>query len=270
MSRIDHIMRDGLTLRVDDSGGAGTVVVFQHGLGGAAGQPAEIFPQAPGLRRLTLECRGHGGSQAGATQRFSIANFADDVAALIEQAGVGPVVLGGISMGAAIALNLAVRRAELVRGLLLVRPAWLTESAPENMAPNAEVGRLLTAMPAAAARQAFLAGATARRLADEAPDNLKSLMGFFDRPETEVIAALLVRIAADGPGVTEADLDAIGVPTLVLGNRRDAIHPITHAQTLAERIPGARFVEVAAKADSHDRYVSESRAALAAFLKDFA
>ncbi len=270
MSGIDHIVRDGLRLSVDDGGGTGSVAVFQHGLGGAAGQPAEIFPQEAGLRRLTLECRGHGGSQAGAAERFSIETFACDVAALIERADVGPVVLGGISMGAAIALNLAVRRPELVRGLVLVRPAWLTERAPETMQPNAEVGRLLSAMPPAEARQAFLSSATARRLAEEAPDNLKSLSGFFDRPDPEVIAALLIRIAGDGPGVTEADLGAIGVPALVLGNRRDAIHPIAYAEALAQRIPGARFVEVAAKADSHERYVSESRAALAAFLKDFA
>lgn len=267
---IDHILRDGLRLNVDDGDGNGAVVVFQHGLGGEAGQPAEVFPVESGLRRLTLECRGHGASQAGDPGRFSVATFADDVAALIETAGAGPVVIAGISMGAAIALRLAVRRPELVRGLVLVRPAWLFDRSPDNVAPIAEVAELLSTLPASEAKAGFLAGPTARRLADEAPDNLNSLTGFFDRPNQAVFAALLRRIAGDDPGVTEAETAAIGVPTLTVGNHRDFIHPIAYARQLAAVIPAARFVQIAAKADGYDRYLADSRAALGAFLKDFA
>lgn len=267
---IDHILRDGLRLNVDDSGGSGKIVVFQHGLGGEAGQPAEVFPHRSGLRRLTLECRGHGASQAGDPALFSIATFAEDVAALVETTQAAPVVIAGISMGAAIALRLAIRRPELVRGLVLVRPAWLTAKSPDNVTPIAEAGHLLATLPAAEAKARFLAGATAKRLAEDAPDNLNSLSGFFDRPNQAVIAALLQRIAADGPGVSEAEIAAIRVPTLTIGNHRDFIHPIAYAQELAARIPAARFVEIAAKADGYDRYLADSRAALGAFLEDFA
>jgi pimeloyl-ACP methyl ester carboxylesterase len=55
-----RLVRDGVALRVDDGGGPGTPVVFQHGLCGDARQTAEVFPPDPAFRRRTLACRGHG------------------------------------------------------------------------------------------------------------------------------------------------------------------------------------------------------------------
>ncbi|WP_274626325.1 alpha/beta fold hydrolase [Arvimicrobium flavum] len=268
MTPIGSIVRDGARLRVDDTGGEGVPVMFQHGLCGDAGQPAELFPEDARLRRITLECRGHGASEAGDTDRFGIATFARDVAAVADMTQSLPLVVGGVSMGAAIALRLAVKRPDLVCGLILVRPAWVTDAAPANMAPNAEVGRLLAALAGDEARKIFLAGETAKRLAAEAPDNLASLAGFFDRPNRAVTAALLQRISADGPGVSEDDLRALRVPTLVIGHGQDFVHPLAHAERLAALVPGSRLVRVTPKAENRARHVADVRDALQNFLKE--
>ena len=105
-------MRGGVRLALHERG-QGRPVVFQHGLCGDARQTLQAFPDQGLL--MTLECRGHG--QSDATGPYSIAVFADDVAALIETLD-GPVILGGISMGAAIATRLAVIRPDLVRALI--------------------------------------------------------------------------------------------------------------------------------------------------------
>lgn len=259
---------DGTVLNVN-AAGEGATVVFLHGLCGDAGQTAEAFPPEPGLRRITIEARGHGRSQPGALASLSIETFANDVAAYIEARLEAPVVLGGISMGAAISLRLAVERPDLVRALVLARPAWLTASAPDNMAPNAEVGHLLAHLPPPAAKAAFLQGPVGQRLAAEAPDNLASLSGFFAREPVEVTAALLSAISKDGPDVTETDLAGIAVPTLVLGHERDFIHPIAHARALAEKIPAARFVQITPKTEDKARYVADFHQAMRTFLKDF-
>ena len=268
MSAAAPLVRDGLRLNVSDSGGVGTPIVFQHGLCGDAGQTAEAFPNDARFRRLTLECRGHGASAAGPASAFSIATFAEDVAALIERSARPPCIVGGISMGAAIALRLAVTRPDLVRGLVLARPAWTTRSAPANMLPNARVGSLLAAQPPEAALASFRASDLHPTLAREAPDNLASLEGFFSRAPLEVTSSLLTRISADGPGVNEAEARAIAVPTLVIGTARDFIHPLAHARELASLIPGARLEIITPKAESKARYVAEFRAALAAFFQE--
>ena len=259
--------RAGLRFNVAESGD-GATLLLQHGLCGDAAQPQDLFPPGIGWRCLTLECRGHGGSDAGASDGFSIAAFADDVASLIEARAFAPVALGGVSLGAAIALRLAALRPKLVRALVLVRPAWLDEAAPANMRPNALVGDLLAGFPAPEARARFEASPIAQQLQREAPDNLASLRGFFSRQPLAVTRDLLRRIAADGPGAAPDQIAAIAAPTLVIGCARDVIHPLALARSLAEKIPFARFVEVAAKADDPLLYRYDVRAALAAFLKE--
>jgi pimeloyl-ACP methyl ester carboxylesterase len=265
MTPTGWLERDGLRLAVHDAGGSGLPVVFQHGLCGDARQVAEVFPPDPAFRRLSLDCRGHGASGAG--DACSIAVFADDVAALAETLP-GPVVLGGISMGAAIALRVAVRRPDLVRALVLVRPAWDLRDAPPNMAPNAEVGALLARLDPDAARADFAAGATARKLAVRAPDNLASLMGFFDRRPHQVTARLLCAISTDGPGVTAAEVTALRLPVLVCGTPEDAVHPLALARRLAARIAQSSVVVLPPRGRDRPAHMAALQSAIRRFLKE--
>ena len=261
--RIGTLRRDDAILRVVDTG-AGSPVLFQHGLGGDAAQVAEYFPDGPAYRRFTVECRAQGESTAGSVRPFSIAMFARDALAACDPPRL---VLGGISTGAAVALHLAVRHPHRVRALILARPAWLFDPAPVNMHPFAEVAALLRTHPPASAREQFAASATARMLADAAPDNLTSLLKLFDRPEPTVTADLLADIAADGPGVSEAEAAALAMPVLVIGTAQDHVHPLAYAETLARTLPQARLAAITPKGLDKPRHAAEFRHAVDAFLQ---
>ena len=97
---------DGCLLAYEDVG-EGMPVLWQHGLGADRTQPAEVFPAIPGIRRLTLECRGHGNSEMGDTSRLSIATFAADAIALLDHLRIRQAIVGGISLGAALSMRLA-------------------------------------------------------------------------------------------------------------------------------------------------------------------
>ncbi len=207
----------GALLNVADTGGDGMPFVFQHGLGGDAGQTAEVFPANSGRRLITLECRGHGRSEAGPETAFSLVQFCDDLGSMIESTLSGPVDIGGISMGAAITLMLAIRKPEIVKSLVIARPAWRLDMAPPNMQANAAVGELLARHDPVTALDMFNRSTAALDLERNSPDNLASLRGFFTRPNPKVLATLLTRISADGPRLTAADLGRLTIPALVIG-----------------------------------------------------
>lgn len=259
--------RNTALLSVIDTG-SGEPVVFQHGLGGDAAQVAENFPDGPLWRRVTVECRAQGTSSPGERRPFSLALFADDILAVCDSLGIFRFVMGGISMGAAIALRIAARAPERVSALVLARPAWLFDPAPVNMRPFAEVADLLRTRPPAAARDAFAASPTAAMLERDAPDNLASLLRFFERADPAVTADLLGDIARDGPGVSEAGARRIGVPTLVIGHGADYVHPLAFARILAETIQGARLAVVTPKATDRALHATELRHELGMFLME--
>jgi pimeloyl-ACP methyl ester carboxylesterase len=257
--------RAGIRLSVAEIG-EGRPLVFQHGLCGDAGQAADVFPGDRGWRCLTLECRGHGKSEVGPFEDLSIATFAGDVASLIEAQALGPVVVGGISMGAAIALRLAAVRPELVRAIVLGRPAWIDQGAPPNLGANALVGRLLSRFPPEEARTRFEASETARLVAVESPDNLASLRGMFSRQPASTTRELLCRISAGGPEITRDQIRAIRVPALIISTARDFVHPLAMAHELAALIPDAKMAQITPKSDSPELYRNEFKAALSSFL----
>jgi pimeloyl-ACP methyl ester carboxylesterase len=265
MARATVLTRDDARLAVFDSG-QGLPVLFQHGLGGDEAQAAQAFPDLEGLRRLTIECRGHGASSLGSTRPFSIRMFAEDILAAATDHGIERLVVGGISMGAAIALYLAHHHAERVLALVLVRPAWTFAAAPDNLAPIRVIADLIQTHPLDEARTLFATSEIAAHLRENAPDNLASLLGYFDRPDAAAFAEVLAGIAADGPEVSRATAAAFAMPTLVIGNKQDAIHPLLSAHVLSETIPGARFVEVAAKAADKARHFAEIQEVIARFL----
>jgi 3-oxoadipate enol-lactonase len=72
-------------------------------------------------RPVTVDVLGHG-PVAWPPQERSIAQAAQRIQQLIEYLGTGPAFVIGVSMGAAIAMQLAMNAPALVRGLVLVSP----------------------------------------------------------------------------------------------------------------------------------------------------
>jgi pimeloyl-ACP methyl ester carboxylesterase len=105
--------------------GAGPPVILLHGLGGAAANWIEVAPTlARSHRVVALDLPGHGASPplAGAAD---LTGFVDAVGGALEDLGVAPALVAGHSFGGQIAVGLAARRPELVRGLVLVAPAGI-------------------------------------------------------------------------------------------------------------------------------------------------
>lgn len=253
---------DGTALAYEVQG-HGPFVLWQHGLGATAAQPAEVFPQ--GFTRITLICRGHEGSALGDPANLSIAHFTDDALALLNHLGIRSLPIGGISLGAAIALRLAVLHPARATALILARPAWVDQPAPATMRAYVEVARLL-ARHGAMGRALFQSGQTWRDVSMASPDNAASLLTFFTRPHPETTVALLQTIPLDGPGVSRTQIASLTLPSLILTTPEDHVHPAAYGADLASLIPGSTRTTLPPKARDTPAHVAAFRAALAAFL----
>jgi len=117
---VSHIEVDGLALNVERAGD-GPPVVMLHGFTGAAagwGSLAQLL--APEFTTLAVDIVGHGASDAPAgLERYAMARCVDDLAALLQELGYERVCWLGYSMGGRVALQVAVRRPEVVSALVL-------------------------------------------------------------------------------------------------------------------------------------------------------
>jgi len=255
---------DGCRLAYE-SVGEGMPVLWQHGLGADRSQPAEVFPQVGGVRRITLECRGHGQSELCDPDHISIAAFAEDAVALLDHLGVSRAVVGGISLGAGVALRLAVFHPERVSGLILARPAWIDGPSFETQAPYAEVARLLGELGVEDGAAQFAQSQQFRDVLTQSPDNAQSLRSFFTRSNPESTVLLLSRITRDSPSIGGA-FQSVRVPTLIIANDQEFVHPIAYARSLANLLPNASLKVITSKTINRQAYVDEFRDALGTFL----
>lgn len=108
--------------------GSGRVIVGVHGSPSSSVFWEDAAPALATLGRCLLyDRRGYGRSVL--TERVDRIDLADQVAdlvALLEDRQSGPAVVIGRSTGGLIALVLAIRRADLVRALVLLEPALFT------------------------------------------------------------------------------------------------------------------------------------------------
>jgi pimeloyl-ACP methyl ester carboxylesterase len=271
-------LHDGIVFHYLDVG-QGVPFVLQHGLGGDVCQPAGLFVPPTGVRLLCLDARGHGQTQPlGDSSALSFDTFGDDLVAWLDHLGVGQAVVGGISMGAGVALNVAVRYPQRVAGLVLSRPAWLDgPMPPENVARYAGIARLLRGVAAAGDPEHALQCAVAeleasddyRNLLAYSPDTGQSLRGQLTNERAVAAVARLERLPADCPLADLRAAEAIRAPTLVLAHRQDPIHCFAFGRVLAGAIPGARLVELTPKSIARERHAAEIQRSLEAFLSRF-
>jgi len=267
--------RDGVVFHYLDVG-QGVPFVFQHGIGGDVRQPAGLFRPPQGIRLLCLDARAHGQTQPlGDPSALTFDVFGDDLVAWLDYLGVGRAVLGGISMGAGVALNVAVRYPERVAGLVLSRPAWLDgPMPPENVARYVAIARLLRTVgdasdPGHALRCAvaeFEASDDYQGLLASSPDTAQSLRGQLTNERAVAAVARLERLPADRPLSDLRSSAAMRVPALVLAHQQDPIHRFAFGEALAGAIPGARLVELIPKSIARERHAAEVQNCLEAFL----
>ncbi len=222
-------------------GGQGRPIVLVHGLGGAASNWIELAPELARDHRVVVpDLPGHGGSPP-LPALPNLAPYADRLALLLERERVSRALVVGHSLGCLVALRLAMRSPELVRGLVLISAAGIgstTRRARYALAVSSLVqpGRVLARFRSAIARSSRLRALVWGGWAtpDGTTISPAASLGLLEGPslhtDTASAAAALVQ---DDPRV---ELERVRAPSLVVWGARDPQVPIDDAFEYARRL----------------------------------
>ncbi|HEY4186909.1 MAG TPA: alpha/beta fold hydrolase [Polyangia bacterium] len=191
---------------------------------------------AAGFRALSVDYPGFGASPATSGD-LSIAAIADGTAALLDELGLARASLVGLSMGGYVAFAFAATFPSRLRALVLAD----TRAAADP--PAARAGRA-AALETIATRgvDAYLAQSLPRLLSPTASPAVLAAMRTFAIEKPDALTAGIAALR-DRPDRAD-DARRIACPTLVLAGSAEQVIPAAEMRTMAETIPGARFVEL--------------------------
>jgi pimeloyl-ACP methyl ester carboxylesterase len=216
-------------------GGGAPVTVFAHGLGGSVAETRPLATRVAGTRVL-LDFRGHGDSVLQ-PEGWDYDTLADDLLAVADAVGASQAV--GLSLGSGALLRALTRDPSRFRKLAFVLPAAI--DATRRDGATERLHRLGAAITAGDART------VADVLLEEVPSAVRERRG---------IDALVLRRAQqiitkpapaprfeDRPLPDRSLLAGLHVPTLVVTQERDTLHPADLGRSLAAEL-GAQLLEL--------------------------
>ncbi|HEX7097488.1 MAG TPA: alpha/beta hydrolase [Acidimicrobiales bacterium] len=226
--------------------GRGPRVLFISGTGAALRRDKSGLhsPLTEHFEVLLFDQRGLGDTSKPDVP-YTMADYADDAAALLDALGWQRCHVVGVSFGGMVAQNLVVRHPDRVDRLVLACTSPGGEGGSsydlrrlEGLSPEERARRSLTLVD-----DRVDLGTDPPTLPPGLAPILESLASYSLAPDDPVAAMGARRQleARAGHDVWD-DLPRVGSPTLIIGGRHDGIAPPENLARMASRIPGARLV----------------------------
>ena len=259
---MDSFTHRGIHLEYEVTG-QGSPLVFLHGLGGSIQQIHGVYTLVPGVKLICLNQQGHGNSGAD-WESFGFDRLGEDVIALLDHLHLNKAAFAGISMGAAVCLNIALRFPERVEKLLLIRNAWTDQPMAEPV-QNAyyDLGQALHR----GGYEAFLQTEGWRIISGTSPYTRNAFTIPFQEDFNRENWQKYCILPGQAPVASLEGLREISVPTLILANRTDFCHPFAYGEILSRYIPGSVFREIPDKDSDPAGHKEQINRAVAELMK---
>ena len=230
----------GIQLAYDDVG-SGQPVVFLHPF------PLDRSYWSPQLGALVARCRCitpdlRGFGESTAAPPYTMDQYADDIACLLDALEIERAVFVGLSMGGYIAFALWRRHRARVRALVLA-----DTRAGADTDEGREKRRALIALASekgtSAVAEAQLPGLVGKRARTKQPDVVEALRRIIESASVGGITGALEAMMAR-PDSSDL-LPTITVPALIIAGEEDVLTPPKEARAMHDAIEGSRIEIIA-------------------------
>ncbi len=230
------------TVSVRESG-TGTPLVLLHAFPLNASMWSAQLDALPGptgdeARVLAPDQRGFGGTELGADEP-SLDLVADDLALLLDAAGIDRAVVGGLSMGGYVALAFARRHPDRLAGLLLSN----TRATADTDAARANRERIAAAVTARDSVQLLLDERVAAGQLGPDSQHLVERVQAMVAAAPPAAVAWAQRAMAARPDSLDV-LAGLRVPLAVVAGALDALAPLEEAERMVQAGPDAELTVV--------------------------
>jgi 3-oxoadipate enol-lactonase len=233
--RASLVVRDGTSISYAATGTSEhrrVALVHSLALDGEFWRPvADILSKEAGV--LTIDCRGHGAS-GKPPGPYSVEQFADDLADVLDGIGWPSAVIAGASMGGCVAISFAARYPSRATALgLFDTTAWYGANAPKQWEERAQRG-IIEGMASLVEFQKtrwFSDGFRAQN-----SEVVERTIATFVKTDPKAYAETCRMMGAFD---LRAKLGALRMPTRVAVGEQDQATPIEMAQVIHDGIPGS-------------------------------
>lgn len=218
-----------------DESGAGTPLVFLHGF--PHDRPLwshQLQGLAAQARCIAPDLRGFG--ETPARGPYSMDQYADDVAGLLDRLRIDRAVVAGLSMGGYVALALWRRHRRRLRGLVLANTRAGADSGDARERRRAVIATARAYGSSAVADQ-MVPGMVGKTTRQKSPEVVNAVHRMISAAGVDGIVGALEAMM-DRPDST-ATLATIDVPTLIVAGDEDALIPVSEARAMQAAIRGS-------------------------------
>ena len=230
----------GIEIGYDDVG-SGDAVVFLHGFPHHralwASQVAALVDRA---RCIAPDLRGFG--ESSVHPPYSVDQYADDLAALLDSLRIERAVVCGLSMGGYVALAFWRRHRARVRALILMDTRAGNDSA-EGRERRDQMIALARQRGSEAVADAMITGMVGKRTREKCPEVVDDVHRMLESAPVDGVVGALEALR-DRPDST-ATLETIDVPTLIVVGEEDVLTPPGEAMLLHAGIRGSTLEVIA-------------------------
>ncbi|MFN8131735.1 MAG: alpha/beta hydrolase [Solirubrobacteraceae bacterium] len=234
-------MHDNRRLAYTEYGEGSRHVVLLHGLlfSQRMHTPLARALADRGNHVITLDLLGHGRSDRPRNMwEYSMHYFAEETVALLDHLGIDEAVIGGTSLGANTALEVALENPSRLRGMVVEMPVL----------DNALLGCALTFTPLMVALTfgepvMKLVQAGAKAVPRDALPYFGDVMMDWFRQDPGPSAAVIQGLFFGRVAPHRRERRTFEAPALVIGHERDPVHPFSDAGMLADELPNGRLIQ---------------------------